>query len=371
MHNDNLPYWLALWRTPHIGPKTFSQLIILFPQLSDLFVLPIKELQALGLPENVCAGLQKPDWLGVERDLAWANQPQHNIVCFDSDLYPHSLKSTVGAPPLLFIAGDMNLINSPQLAIVGSRHPSPSGEENAYRFARHFAQVDLVITSGLALGIDTASHKGALSLATGKTIAIMGTGADRIYPSSNHNLAEQIIAQGALVTEFATGIPPLPQHFPRRNRLISGLSLGTLVVEAARDSGSLITVQYALEQGREVFAIPGDIHNPLSRGCHYLIRQGAKLVETAQDVLEELGSLTLIKKEGISTSGQAHAIEKDVSMLTDEQAKILSLLDFSATSIDTLIYRSRLTADTVSSILLLLELQGFIIAAPGGYIKLP
>jgi DNA processing protein len=254
-------------------------------------------------------------------------------------------------------------LGNPQLAIVGSRNPSVVGKETAHDFARSLTASGMVITSGLALGIDTASHQGALD-AGGQTVAVFGTGLDRVYPARNRQLAHAIVEQGgALVSEYPPQMEPFPGNFPRRNRIISGLSLGTLVVEAALRSGSLITARFAAEQGREVFAIPGSIHNPLARGCHQLIRQGAKLVETAQDVVEELAP----QLRAALAAAPEKADGGDAPSLEGESRHLLDCLDGGASSVDQLVQRSGLTADAVSSMLLLLELQGYVVSTAGGY----
>jgi DNA processing protein len=273
------------------------------------------------------------------------------------------LREIPDPPPLLFVHGDPEVLHTPQLAMVGSRNPSVSGSETAREFAYHLATSGLSITSGLAIGIDGASHAGALD-AGGITIAVTGTGLDRVYPASQHDLAHRIAEQGALVSEFPPQTQVKSGNFPRRNRIISGLALGTLVVEAAHKSGSLITARLASEQGREVFAIPGSIHNPMARGCHRLIRQGAKLVETANDVLEELAPL-LQELEPLPHQGTQESLELR-DELDAEYQLLLKCMGFDPTPIDLLIERSGLTAEVVSSMLILLELEGHVSSAPGG-----
>jgi DNA processing protein len=272
------------------------------------------------------------------------------------------LRELEDAPPLLFLRGEVTQLHNPQLAVVGSRNPSVIGRETAYDFCRSLADSGLVITSGLALGVDAAAHRGALA-GGGQTVAVFGTGLDRVYPAAHRELAHDIVEQGGvLVSEYAPGTAPLPGNFPRRNRIISGLSLGTLVVEAALRSGSLITARLAVEQGREVFAIPGSIHNPLARGCHQLIRQGAKLVETAQDILEELApqlKAAIAEPQGMTECGG--------EALDEEYQRLLACLHEAPSSVDQLVTRSGLTADAVSSMLLLLELQGYVVSTAGGY----
>ena len=363
---EDLPYWLALWRAPGIGAMRFIKLHQMFPQLSVLFSATTESLTTLNLSQELIDYLAKPDWSAVEKDLQWAAQSENAIMTYLDDDYPVLLREIKNSPPLLFIQGQREKLATPQLAIVGTRHPTVIGIENAFQFAKHLAENGLTITSGLALGIDAAGHRGALAN-KGATIAVMGTGLDIIYPKQHRFLAAEIAQNGALVSEFPTGIPVAASNFPRRNRIISGLSLGVLVVEAAFSSGSLITAQLALDQGREIFAMPGSIHNPLSRGCHVLLRQGAKLVEGASDILEELGPLTAFHQ---SSQPAAVTVKKNTPLSLDMQILIDSI-DFAATPIDRIVERSGLTASTVSSMLLHLELQGFICAVPGGYIRLP
>jgi DNA processing protein len=281
--------------------------------------------------------------------------------------YPELLKQIPDPPIGLFVSGNPTLLNTPQLAMVGSRNPSPYGRQIAESFAKHLSRCGLSITSGLAAGIDTASHRGALA-GSGITLAVCGTGLDTTYPRSSEALAGEIEQWGALISEFPPGTPPLKHHFPQRNRLISGLSLGTLVVEAALRSGSLITARLAGDQGREVFAIPGSIHSPMSKGCHQLIRQGAKLVDTAEDILSELGSLSAsLTNLTATTTANPHDLKGISHALLDKDYKILlDALGFEPLSVDQLVLRSGLSADAVASMLLILELEGRIESFPGG-----
>lgn len=364
---NELEYWLALLRAPKLGPATFLKLVEAFPKLSELFALKSQELAEYGIVPAIATYLQQPDWRAVDQDLAWAAVPANTILTCQDAVYPKLLREITGAPPVIYVQGDPGLLASPQLAMVGSRNPTPAGADSAHQFAHFLASSGLTITSGLALGIDAASHRGTLA-AKGLTIAVTGAGLDCIYPAQHRALAGQIIAAGgALVSEFPPGTMPRAENFPRRNRLISGLSMGVLVVEAALRSGSLITAKYALEQGREVFAIPGSIHNPLARGCHALLRQGAKLVETGADVLEELSPLLQFVQPAVVAP--AHK-KLDLKRLGADYAKLMGYVDFAMTSIDTLIARSGLPAEAVSSMLILLELQGYVTAVPGGYLKL-
>ena len=320
-----------------------------------------------GLPEKAIAALRQPDEAAIDRDLDWLARPGNRLLCLSDPDYPALLAEIKDPPPVLFVHGDPALLNQPQLAMVGTRNPTATGRETAKQFAAHLGGAGIVITSGLAAGVDTEAHRGALD-GGGATIAVMGTGPDRIYPANNHRLAHRIAENGALISELPPGSPPLPEHFPRRNRIISGLALGVLVVEATVESGSLITARLATDQGREVFAIPGSIHNAQARGCHALIRQGAKLVETATDVLEELAPLAMAGVElNLADQGQDEvAAEVDKPGLDPEYRQLLSCLDGEPVPIDLLVERSGLTAEAVSSMLLILELQGLVTGAAGG-----
>jgi len=351
---------LALHRTPGVGPVTFARLLSQFDSPEAIFH---QANVAEGISNRTRSALQAPDWQQVEQDLEWFSQENRHIVTLDDARYPELLKQISDPPSLLFVQGDASLLSQWQIALVGSRNPSASGRETAFEFSRYLAKQGLTVSSGLAMGIDAAAHQGALA-AQGKTIAVIGTGLDRVYPAKNRDLAHDIAENGAIVSEFALGTPPRAENFPRRNRIISGLSLGTLVVEAALKSGSLITARMAIEQGREVFAIPGSIHNPLVRGCHQLIRQGAKLVETADDILEELSALA-----GVQVNADFEKNEDETSSIEEEDDDYTFLfehLGFDPIAIDVLIERSGLTADAVSSMLLLLELQGQVESFAGG-----
>ncbi len=356
---DDLAYWLALIKAPGIGPATFQKLIRKHPPREYFFTdHPLR--QEIKFSAATLAWLDKPDWRQVEQDLQWAQQADCHILRLSDETYPARLKEISDPPPLLFVRGQLDCLQSPQIAMVGSRNASPMGRETAYAFGRQLAQLGLTVTSGLALGIDGASHAGALA-GQGPTIAVTGTGLDRIYPARHQKLAEQILQQGALVSEFAVGTPPLAENFPRRNRIISGLSLGVLVVEAAIRSGSLITARLALEQGREVFAIPGSIHSTLAKGCNNLLRQGAKLVETAADIVEELGFY------GSFHPPQAAVGEDGNDFPLDESyQKLLECVGYEPIGIDAVIARSGLTAESVCSMLLVLELHGIVETVAGG-----
>lgn len=363
--SDAKVYWLALLRTPGLGSRGISRLLEQISDISPLFESTPHILESLKLKPKVREHLRHPDWSLVEEDLAWLEQPDNHLITLQDPEYPLLLRETADPPAALFVHGDPTLLASPQIAIVGSRNPSASGRSTAKEFARYLASSGITITSGLAIGIDGASHQGALE-APGTTIAVTGTGLDRVYPANHHKLAKQIAEQGgALITEFPLGTPARAGHFPRRNRIISGLSLGTLVVEAALRSGSLTTARQATEQGREVFAIPGSIHNPLARGCHAIIRQGAKLVETAQDIIEELGPLL----HSLIPDGELDSKIPDNKSgfeIDAEYRQLLETIGYDPMPIDEIIAQSGLTAEVVSSMLLLLELEGYVSSAPGG-----
>lgn len=347
----NILYWLALWRTEGIGPIKFLD-IINTPEKQETFSISAK------------------NWKLAEQDIQWAKQTNNCILTLFDHRYPERLKQISAAPPLLFVQGNMDLLSSAQLAIVGSRHPTPIGTDNAYQFAKLLATQGLTITSGLARGIDTASHEGALQT-RGQTIAVMGTGPDIVYPKSNQALARKILENGCIVTEFPTGVAPVATHFPRRNRIISGLSIGVLVVEAAYASGSLITAKYALEQNREVFAIPGSIQNPLSRGCHALIKQGATLVETGQDIIDQMHFIKtanhIHQQPSSDNIAEAKSVQNSALHTTHP---LLTHIGFDTTPVDVIIGLSGLTAEKVSAILLMLELESHIASVPGGYKRL-
>ncbi|WP_438969732.1 DNA-processing protein DprA [Methylophaga sp.] len=356
--HSSVACWIALQRIPGVGPATFAKLLEQFGSPQQVLQNPS---QVTGLSQSVMDGLYQPDWQQVEQDLNWLDAADRDVITLHDARYPGLLKQIPDPPSILYVQGDVTLLSQWQLAIVGSRNPSASGRNTAFDFARYLASGGLTITSGLATGIDGAAHKGALA-AGGKTIAVVGTGLDRVYPAQHRQLAHDIAANGALVSEFPLGTSPRPESFPRRNRIISGLSLGTLIVEAALKSGSLITARMAMEQSREVFAIPGSIHNPLSRGCHQLIREGAKLVETADDIIEELGALAGVEASPFSEVGP----ENEQAERDGDYQILFEHLGFDPISVDSLIENSGLTADAVSSMLLLLELQGEVESLPGG-----
>ena len=349
--DDELAYWLALSRCPWPGREAMDALLA-------------GRIGPRALLEGT-AGACRIDWGGVERDLHWLQRPDHHVLWLAGPHYPECLREIPDPPLVLFVRGRTQALCQPQVAIVGSRRASPGGRDTAFALARDLARAGLAITSGLARGIDAAGHRGALA-GGGMTLAVAGNGLDRVYPPQHAELAERIAARGAVLSEFAPGTPPLAGNFPRRNRIISGLSLGVLVVEAARRSGSLITARHAAEQGRDVFAVPGSVHNPLAQGCHRLIRDGAKLVEAASDVLEELPSCTAAHP---TARCDERAPGKGCVEPVDH-ARVLRAVGYEWTPFDSIVQRSGLTPESVSSILLALELGGAVVSIPGGaYIR--
>ena len=357
--------WLVL-ANAHLRVSELTGLLDFFGDVATAVDQPLARLRETGLAEETCAAIASPDNAAVDAAAEWLEQPKHHIVTWGDRNYPAMLREIPGPPLLLYVNGDADLLALPALAIVGSRNPTQGGTRNAREFARHLARQGFVIVSGMAQGIDAAAHRGALDV-SGRTIALLGTGIDRVYPASNRDLAHEIATRGALVSEYPLGAAPERWHFPERNRLISGLSLGTLVVEAARRSGSLITARLSGEQGREIFALPGSIHNALSRGCHQLIRQGAKLVETADDILAELRPLVGHMQAVMDQPEPANTTSETPD---DDYAELRKLLSHDPISIDELEKQSGLTIDQLSSMLLILELHGEVESLSGGrYVK--
>ncbi|MBQ0724870.1 MAG: DNA-processing protein DprA [Cycloclasticus sp.] len=357
-------HWLTLWRVKGVGAKNFISLLDVFSHPKRVLAASLSELKNAGVSAELAGRIQRIDPSEADADIKWLENDDCHLMCWHDDDYPGLLKEIHDPPPVLFIRGDRSLLSSLQIAIVGTRNPSALGLKTTRAFANSFTAMGLTVTSGLALGIDQAAHQGAIDI-SGKTIAVAATGLDRVYPASNRGLAEKIIVTGALVSEFPIETHPQAGYFPRRNRIISGLSLGVLVVEATIKSGTLVTARHAIEQGREVFAMPGSIHNPQAKGCHYLIRQGAKLVETAEDVLEDLGALSL------AATSKPLVMNEQVSAKTcslgDDYFKLLEKIAFAPTSVDDLIEATNFTAEEISSMLLVLELEGLVLSSPGGF----
>jgi DNA processing protein len=343
-----------------LSAAQLSQLAALAPEQRDLGRAEAARLEELGLTTRMARMVSAPDERAVDADLRWLQATSASILAASDTGYPRLLQESPDAPAVIYVLGDLAALAEPQIAMVGSRNPTAGGRDTARRFAGWFAQAGLAITSGLALGIDTACHEGALQ-AEGRTLAVLGCGLDICYPRENRKLFERISQAGALVSEFPPGTEPRAALFPQRNRIIAGLSSGTVVVEAASRSGSLITARLAGIAGREVFAIPGSIHNEMVRGCHELIRQGAKLVEKPEDVLLELK---------ISLSAQLladHAPNPSGGPVLDKAYKILlDALAFEPAGVDTLIERTGLNSESIASMLLVLELDGHVAPHPGG-----
>ncbi len=342
--------WLRLALAPGVGNASLIRLLTAFGSPEAVLTSGRRALALHLTPAQCDAVLGDPDPALLDATLAWLDQPGNSLMTLADTDYPKSLLEIPDPPALLYCKGNRALLSQPCLGIVGSRNATPQGARDAEAFAHALSDAGLTIVSGLALGIDAAAHRGGLAGA-GSSVAIIGTGLDRIYPAKNKALAHQLAQTGLIVSEFALGTPPLPGHFPRRNRLISGLSRGVLVVEAAPDSGSLITARVATEQGREVFAIPGSIHSPLARGCHALIKQGAKLVESAADILDELAWQQRLAPPQLAET---------------RADPILDALDGAPTTLDILAQRTGLTLDALSAKLLALELEGHIASLPGG-----
>jgi DNA processing protein len=360
--------WLTLLHAAQLGaPKPWIDTLRAYGSPEAIAAQSRRALLDRGLPEEAVATLGGPDRTKHDEWRTWLAKPQRALVTFGSPQYPQRLAEIPDAPLALWVEGpELDLLAAPQLAIVGSRSPTRTGRETAEQFARYLAQCGLCITSGLATGIDGASHRGALP-ELGGTIAVLGCGIDVVFPRMHAQLTAEIAARGLVVSEFAPGVEPQKRFFPQRNRIIAGLALGTLVVEATRRSGSLITARLAMDYGREVFAVPGSIHNPLARGCHLLIRQGAKLVEEAADVLVEIAPLLELTGVVLSPPPPAPQERASEGFASDPAYdKLLNELGFSPISIADLEPRVQLTTAELSSMLLLLELEGLVEALPGG-----
>lgn len=365
----DIDHWLALARAPGLHGDHLSEHGGLSADPTLLLGQSTQALQSLGLSIAAAHWLSAPDAARIAADRAWLQRNGIRLLTWGAPEYPPLLSEIQSAPLVLFVRGAIECLLTMQLAIVGTRNPTAGGRRDAFEFSAALARRGLVITSGLALGIDTASHQGALS--AGRSIAVLGAGLDQIYPAENVPLADAIVAGGgALVSEFPPETAPLPRNFPQRNRLISGLCVGTLVVEAAQRSGSLITARLAGVQGREVFAIPGSIHNPMIRGCHELLRSGAQLVETVDDVLSQLKIPFSEQQLRVATSAAAPG-RFEGSQLDKEYKILLDALGFEPTSIDALVEQTGLPSQSLASMLLILELEGAVGLHPGGrYMRL-
>jgi DNA processing protein len=356
IERDELAAWLRLAETDQVGPVAARKLLAAFGSPQALFEADTAALRELAGPAETNALQHPPESLAAQLEKTWhwlQGGSDRSVLTLGDPAYPPALLETADPPLLLYVMGDAGFLRRPCIAIVGSRNPTPQGADNARAFAATFSQAGLTVVSGLALGIDGAAHEGGVS-GPGGTLAVVGTGLDRVYPRRHHELAHRITRNGALVSEYPLGMPPLPPNFPKRNRIIAGLAGGTLVVEAALQSGSLITARLAVEMGREVFAIPGSIHSPQSRGCHALIKQGAKLVDSAQDVLEELRWVSEPAQPAIA--GPAGSTSPD---------PILAALGYDPASLDALCARTGFAPSELSARLLELELEGRVARLPG------
>ena len=369
--DDELTDWLTLARLNRVGPRTQTQILECYGSASAFLSASERDRQKHGLPVEAVTASRALDSLkaGVEADLAWRDAASNRYIISRADeRYPALLANIADPPAVLFVRGDPDILHSPQIAMVGARHATPTGTETAHDFAAHLAAMGLTVTSGLALGIDAAAHEGAL-LGSGQTLAIMATGPDRLYPRQNIELADRIVEHGAIITEMPVGTPVQRGLFPRRNRIISGLSLGVLVVEAGKKSGALGSARCAHEQAREVLAIPGSIHNPVARGCHALIREGARLVESVNDVIEELRGPAERMTTQLNTQASTPVIappETTHPALDADYQAVLDALGHGPVGFDKLLERLGLTPDILSSMLLNLELKGRVAPCSGG-----
>ncbi len=358
---DEFAAWLRLLETPGIGRERAAKLLAAFGSPQGVFKANPSALTAVVGPVAAQQLQQEPDEYPARLAAAlawWRERPHHHVFSVAESIYPSALLNSADPPLLLYASGRLELLQSANaLAVVGSRHPSAQGKDNAREFGRYLSQAGWTVVSGMALGIDGAAHEGALE-GSGSTIAVVGTGLNEAYPRRHQGLAKRIAEHGLLLSEFAPGTPPLPANFPSRNRIIAGLTRGTLVVEAALQSGSLITARLALESGRDVFAVPGSIHSPQSKGCHALLKQGAKLVECGQDILDEFGAMA---------PPLAHADTPDVAgAVSEPRNALLDALGHDPTSFDALSERTGWPAHELHAKLLEMELQNLVARLPGG-----
>ena len=377
MQKSNIHYWLALKLVPRLAIHKKLALVDSYG-LTALFSLSKQSSSILTSAHNLTpkqlAAFHQPDWQAIDEIISNSKRCHSEIIIFDDVAYPHLLKQIYDPPLVIFVQGNKDLLNKNQLAIVGSRSASINGRETAFEMAKQLVEAGLVVTSGLALGIDAAAHKGALTFRA-STIAVVATGLDKVYPSRHRVLAKQIIEyEGAIISEFLPGTSPKPGHFPKRNRIISGLSEGVLVVEAALLSGSLITARCALEQNRDVFSIPSSIGNPQAKGCHWLIKQGAKLVEETADIIDELAfmdnsslHLKQQRKSQLIVNKEIDEKRLNKDLCVDE---LLASVGFEITPVDKVVSRSKLPVEEVLTRLTMLELSGLVVAVPGGYLRL-
>ncbi|GHB71749.1 DNA processing protein DprA [Psychrosphaera saromensis] len=355
LSKSELQLWLVLFMCPKLGIVALKRLELLLPNLLGIFKLPDSELPVFKLTPMQISKLRNPDWHYIDRLMEWLDKHNVSVIPFNHEFYPTLLLNTSRPPVLLFTQGNIELLNQVQMAFVGSRNPTAYGCQVTKNLVAELVRLNLVITSGLAIGIDGIAHKAALS-ANGSTIAVLGSGLNNVYPKRHLSLAEQIVEQnGLLISEFLPDVPPIQFNFPKRNRIIAGLSNGTVVVEAAIKSGSLITAQSAVEEGRDVFAVPGSIYNALSEGCHHLIKQGAKLITCVDDITEEYSGLPqpvhYSMKKGLAGD------------------KLLASVGHDTTPVDVIVQQSNMPLEQVLERLLSLEVEGLIMSVPGGYLK--
>lgn len=356
--------WIALARAPGLDPTTLTSALELVPGASALIGASAALYDRAGISGAARSFLSSGAATPRVAERRWLDGAHHHLVPLTDPRYPKLLRLLPDRPLALYVSGNVDALADPQIAIVGSRCPTPQGRDIAFDFAQYLALRGLGITSGVAEGIDTCAHRGALR-AQAITLGVLGTGMDIIYPRSNRQLCMEIEHRGALISEFPLGTPPRRGNFPQRNRIIAGVSLGTLVVEAARRSGSLITARLANDLGREVFAVPGSIHNPLSRGCHEIIKSGGKLVETADDILTELNFSAFFSNDFSASDGRSERPAHAAGMDKDHKI-LLDALGFDPVDLDKLVVRTGFKPEAVSSMMLILELEGHVQAAPGG-----
>jgi len=355
---------------PSIGGASLIKVVDAMGGASAVAAANTRDLIHHGVPHNAAEAISKPDEKRIASDLHWLSDSNHHLLCWDNDDYPALLRRIQNPPAALFVDGDPGCLWQPQIAVIGSRNPTSGGLAHARDFAMSLARQGMTITSGLASGIDSAAHVAAMD-AGAVTIAVNGTGLDKVYPTSSRAVAERIRSHGAMISELPLGSPPNRQHFPSRNRIISGLSLAVLVIEAGLNSGTLITARKAAEQGRDVFALPGSLHNPMVKGCHRLIREGARLVETTADIMQELGPMAtelqseITQQLDLLATSDKQADKQPAgprqSLLDDAEYKLVwDILEFDPKPMDIIIEQSGLKANVVSSMLLMMELKGMV-----------
>jgi DNA processing protein len=364
---------LRLSNIKGLGLKSFHLLYDYFSSAEKVLHASYEELIQSGIKIKLALKILETNKLvdnlldpNFDRLFEWASTEYNYVICLEDTIYPASLREIFCPPPLLYLQGQLDAFDLISIGVVGSRRPTLSGQLQAKEFSRQLAQMNICVTSGLAIGVDTIAHQGALGVG-GVSCAVLGSGLDRIYPRQNRKLAMQLQEQGVLVSELALDVAALPANFPRRNRIISGLSKGILVVEAGLKSGSLITANFAIEQNREVFAVPGSIDNPLAKGCHALIKQGAYLVENADDILSMLGTDLSIFN---NTKAATLQPEKDFSHLNADEQKVISVLGNQSTSFDDLLHCLGMDVTQLNTLLVMLELKGELSAIAGGYQRL-